>query len=267
MKALEAVITVNAIHDLGLVAWLAVAATFLLAGGVKGVVGLGLPTVAMGLLGLFLPPAQAAVLLLLPSFVTNIWQMGSGGWGAPLWAAARRLWSLQLGVVVGTLCSPVGLSNLDARLGALGLGLALLVYAVCGLGALRLAVPPRWQAWASPLVGVATGVVTAATGVFVFPAVPYLQGLGMDKDRLVQAMGLSFLVSTLALAWRLAADGAMPAASLGTLGLGVLPLLMALLGMGLGQRLRQRLSEARFRRVFFAGMGVVALQLLFKGAA
>jgi hypothetical protein len=187
------------IHDLGLGAWLAVATTFLLAGAVKGLVGLGLPTVAMGLLGLFLPPAQAAVLLLLPSLVTNVWQMG---WGAPLWAAARRLWGLQSGVVLGTVFAPVGLAGLDPQLGALGLGLALLVYAVCGLGSLQLTVPLRWQAWAAPLVGLVTGVVTAATGVFVFPAVPYLQGLGLHKDGLVQALGLTFLVSTLALGWR-----------------------------------------------------------------
>ena len=48
-----------------------IAATFLLAGLVKGVIGLGLPTVAMGLLGLVMPPAQAAALLLVPSLVTK----------------------------------------------------------------------------------------------------------------------------------------------------------------------------------------------------
>lgn len=46
--------------------------TFLLAGFVKGVVGLGLPTVAVGMLGLVMPPAQAAALLVAPSMVTNV---------------------------------------------------------------------------------------------------------------------------------------------------------------------------------------------------
>lgn len=240
----------------------AVAGAFGVGGFVKGVVGLGLPTVSMGLLGLFLPPAQAAVLLLLPSFVTNLWQIG--GW-APLQTALRRTWSLQVGVVIGTVFAPVGLATLDPRIGALGLGAALLVYAVFGLAKLTLAVPLRWQPIASPLVGLATGAVTAATGVFVFPAVPYLQGLGMDKERLVQAMGLSFGVSTLALGWRLAADGAVPALAWGDAASGLLPLAAALLGMGAGQWLRRRLSEATFRRVFFAGIGAVALHLLLKG--
>lgn len=46
-------------------------AVFLLAGFVKGVIGLGLPTVAVGLLSLVMPPVQAAALLILPSMVTN----------------------------------------------------------------------------------------------------------------------------------------------------------------------------------------------------
>ena len=54
---------------------LLVAGTFLFAGLVKGVVGLGLPTVAMGLLGLAMPPVAAAALLLVPSLVTNVWQL------------------------------------------------------------------------------------------------------------------------------------------------------------------------------------------------
>jgi len=41
--------------------------TFLLAGFVKGVIGLGLPTVSMGLLTLVMAPAKAASLLIVPS--------------------------------------------------------------------------------------------------------------------------------------------------------------------------------------------------------
>ncbi len=53
---------------------IATAGAFLLAGFVKGVIGLGLPTVSIGLLGLLMTPAQAAAILVVPSLVTNIWQ-------------------------------------------------------------------------------------------------------------------------------------------------------------------------------------------------
>ncbi|MFZ0847366.1 MAG: sulfite exporter TauE/SafE family protein, partial [Pseudolabrys sp.] len=67
----------------------ATAGAYLLAGFTKGVIGLGLPTVAIGLLGLMMTPAQAAAILVLPSLVTNIWQFTAGG---GLLALVRRLW-------------------------------------------------------------------------------------------------------------------------------------------------------------------------------
>ena len=66
-----------------------IAAIFLLAGLVKGTIGLGLPTVSMGLLGLLMAPAQAAAMLLVPSLVTNVWQLLAGPRFGFLLAAGR----------------------------------------------------------------------------------------------------------------------------------------------------------------------------------
>ncbi len=50
----------------------------MLAGFVKGVLGLGLPTVSMGLLAVAMTPGQAAATLVVPSLATNVWQMVAG---------------------------------------------------------------------------------------------------------------------------------------------------------------------------------------------
>jgi uncharacterized membrane protein YfcA len=228
--------------------WLLIGATFMLAGLVKGVIGMGLPTVAMGMLAIVLPPAQAAAILVVPSLVTNIWQLLAG----PSFAAlARRLWPMMAGVVIGTAAGAGVLAGNVAGLAKIGLGIALMVYAVVGLAGLRLAVTPRHEAWAGPLVGAATGLVTGATGVFVIPAVPYLQAIGLERDDLVQALGLSFTVSTVALALGLLRVDAFATNSAW---ISLLALAPALLGMQLGQWLRQRIAAAAFRRVFFAGL-------------
>jgi len=74
-------------------------ATFFAAGAVKGVTGIGLPTVAMGILGSLLSPLAAASLLIIPSFVTNVWQL----FAAPRFIGiVRRLWTMMAGVVAGT---------------------------------------------------------------------------------------------------------------------------------------------------------------------
>ena len=195
---------------------------FLLAGLVKGVVGLGLPTLAMALLALAMPPAQAAAaLLILPSLVTNVWQMRPWPTLAPM---TRRLWPMQAGVVAGTLC---GAWLLGAPAGAWAmqaLGAALVVYGLWGLSGARVSqVPAGAERVLGPLVGAVTGLVTAATGVFVIPAVPYLQALGLSRDELVQAMGLSFTVSTVALAAGLMLNGQCSAAALSGSALMLLP--------------------------------------------
>ena len=56
-----------------------VAATFLLAGGVKGVIGLGLPTVSLAILTATVGLQPGMALLLVPSFMTNLWQAMVGG--------------------------------------------------------------------------------------------------------------------------------------------------------------------------------------------
>ena len=229
--------------------WAFCALVFTCAGLVKGVVGLGLPTLAMALLALAMPPAQAAALLILPSLVTNVWQMRPWGTLGPL---TRRLGTMQVGVCVGTLAGAWLLGAPAGAWATLALGMALALYGGWGLAAAQLPrVPPAVQRWLGPLVGVLTGGVTAATGVFVIPAVPYLQALGLSRDELVQAMGLSFTVSTVALALGLAANGQYPAAALGASALMLLP---ALVGMQVGQWLRLRLSPQRFRLCFMAAL-------------
>ena len=73
----------------------ATAGAFLLAGLVKGAIGLGLPTVAIGLLGLIMTPAQAAAIMVAPALITNVWQAAVGGNLFPL---IRRIWPMLAGI-------------------------------------------------------------------------------------------------------------------------------------------------------------------------
>ena len=236
--------------------WVLVAAVFVLGGFVKGVVGLGLPTITMGLLSLSMPPAQAAALLVVPSLITNLWQIGGPGFAALL----QRLATMLIGVCAGVALGAGWLNGGAAA--SVGLGVALVVYAGLGLLHWRLHVRPALEPWLGPLVGVATGLVTAATGVFVIPAVPYLQALGMEKDELVRALGLSFLVSTLALGASLGLDGALRGPALIGSALVVAP---ALLGMGAGQWLRGRVKPETFKTLFFSGLLLLGAYLAVRG--
>lgn len=226
---------------------LAACAIFVLAGFIKGVIGLGLPTVSMGLLGLLMPPAQAAALIVVPSLVTNLWQLAAGPKLGPL---IRRLWTLFLAICAGTWAG-AGLLSGDTRAATIGLGVALMLYAIAGLTSAEFVVPKRAEPWLSPLMGFATGFTGAATGVFVLPAVPYFQALGLEKDEFVQALGLSFTVSTLALAVDLTRTGALVPSVAGA---SLAALAPALAGMALGGSVRAKVQPDVFRRWLLLGL-------------
>jgi len=234
---------------------------FLLAGWVKGVVGLGLPTVAMGALGLTMPPVHAAALLVVPSLVTNVWQFMAG---PSAWRIVRRLESMLIFVCAGTAIGIRFLTADTSRVPAIALGAVLALYGFLGLFLPRLSVPLRSEWSLSPIVGAITGILTGATGVFVVPAVPYISALGLTKEELIQALGLSFTVSTVALGIALGSSGGFSPGLLLTSFGAVVP---ALLGMFAGQATRNRIEPVAFRKWFFIAMILVGGYMVVKGLA
>ncbi|HLG80856.1 MAG TPA: sulfite exporter TauE/SafE family protein [Bradyrhizobium sp.] len=232
-----------------------IAAVFLLAGFVKGMLGLGLPTVSMGLLVVAMQPSRALAIVIAPAIITNIWQTFGGPY---LRDILRRLWPLMLCTVIGSLMSAGAMTGPYARYGEVALGLLLVIYAVVGLTQFRLHVAPRYEKWVGGLIGLATGAISAATGVQVIPSVPFIQAIGMEKDELVQALGVFFTVATLALSVNVSASGLLTAA---TAVPATLALACSFAGMFLGQTIRGRMPTDSFRRWFLIGMILLGVYL------
>ena len=228
------------------VLWIAL--SLFCAGAVKGVFGMGMPTVSIGLLSLFMPTVEAATLIVIPTLATNAWQFATGPQPG---AVTARLATLLIGVVIGTVLGIGFLTGSHTALVSIALGSVLILYAVVGLFATRLRVSARAERWASPVIGVATGIVNGATGVSVMPLVPYLSAIDLQREALIQAMGLVFMVAMLALAACLAWTGHFKVASAGASALALFP---AFAGMHAGQLIRQRLHAEVYRKWFFIGL-------------
>jgi uncharacterized protein len=155
--------------------------------------------------------------------------------------------------IIGVLTGHLG-SLADAALGAV-----LALYGAVGIAAPNFTVPAKAERWLAPVVGLVTGLFTGATGVFVIPAVPYLNSLSLAKEELIQALGLSFTVSTVALACALSLSGQFRFAAALSSVFAVVP---ALAGMFIGQRVRDKLQADAFRRWFFAGLVVLGVYMI-----
>ncbi len=241
----------------------AVVGTFLIAGTVKGVIGLGLPSVSLALLTVAIDLPSAMVLLLVPSFVTNVWQAIVGGNGK---AILRRLWPFLTMATITVWLGATALTRIDLSLLSALLGVLLIAYSAANLAGFHLTIATRQEAWAGPLLGTANGILTGMTGSFVVPGVLYLQAIGLSRHLLIQAMGMLFTASTLALAFALQSNKLLTS-ELGILS--VTGLIPAIIGMILGQHIRQMLSEQLFRRVFFVSLlilGAYIIAAVFKGS-
>jgi len=242
--------------ELGTIALVAFA--FLLAGLVKGVVGLGLPSVSLGILAATIGLPQAMAVLIAPSFVTNLWQAVAGG---KTRAILGRIWPFLL---MATLTVWIGTGILArgnvALLTAL-LGVILILYSAINLRHVRVSLPAGREGWLGPVLGAMNGVIGGMTGSFVLPGVLYLQAIGLSRDMLIQAMGMLFTLSTVALGLALGANRLL------TLDLGFLSaaaVLPAMVGMQLGQIIRKRLSDEVFRRVLFIALMALGAYILIR---
>lgn len=226
---------------------------FFAAGVVKGISGMGLPTLSMALLSLIMPPASAATVMLLPSLLTNIAQCMGPHWRM----LTRRLWPLWLSLVLATtLCPLPGLGSANSQVHVALAGI-LVAYGVWGLIKPNLPDPGRHASIAGAMAGTLSGLLTASTGVFVIPLVPYLQSLRLSKSELMQALGLSFTLATLALAARLSHVAAITWTVPSTVAI-----MGAFIGLWMGSALRGHLEQATFQRALYSVFILLGLLML-----
>ena len=151
-----------------------IVATFLLAGTVKGVIGLGLPTVSLALLTATMGLHPAMALMLAPSLVTNIWQAAVGGHFRIIF---KRTWTFLATAMLAVWLGADVLTRVDVSILTALLGVLVITYSLIALAHPHLRLPGTWEPVINPLLGIVNGLFTGMTGTFVFPGVLFLQSL------------------------------------------------------------------------------------------
>ncbi|MEZ5844492.1 MAG: sulfite exporter TauE/SafE family protein [Hyphomicrobiaceae bacterium] len=227
-----------------------IAGAFFLAGLVKGTIGLGLPVVVTAVLAAPLGLKTAVALLVVPGFLTNVWQ---GLVGGRFWELIRRLWPMLAAAVVGIAFGVKALKIADGRMLVALLGTILIVYASIALIRAEMPAPGRHERVLSIPIGAVSGFLFGLMGSYMVPGVLYVQAMRLGRDAFVQALGITFCVISLTLGISLGAERMIGGEHVAVSAAALLP---TIVGMLVGQRLRRHLDEARFRRLFFVGLVV-----------
>ena len=238
-----------------------IAVTFVAAGFVKGVIGLGLPTVTLAVLILPLGLKTSLAIAVIPLVVANLWQALAGPY---LKQIIQRLWPFLLTAIISVWIGIQVLATVRSDYLIAMLGVVLILNSMISFTRYRIPAPaPEHETLWSVICSALGGIMFGMTGNFIVPGVLFLQALGMHRDMLVQALGVTFVLISTTLAISLTSRSLMTSELTIVSLAGLIP---AFFGVWLGTRYRSSISEQQFRRLFFIALLIIGCSLLL-GAA
>ena len=230
-----------------------------MAGGVKGVIGLGLPLTSVSILGSIVDLRTAIAFIAIPVVATNLYQAFEGG---RVLEMLRKYWLINLCSVAGTFIGAQILFIVDPRILTTLLGVVVMIYVAINVTRFRVRISDQAAPWAAPPLGILSGLLTGTTGSVGIPIAIYLQARDVDKESFLRAIALTFLISASMLVVALVQKGAINQVNAMISAVSLVP---AFAGMMIGQNLREYLSEDRFRLLVYVFLMLAAANLIRLG--
>ena len=230
---------------------------FIFAGIVKGFLGIGLPAAAMGLLTLIFPPTEAISLLWLPILFSNMFQFGRARNKREI--AVTYKW-FAAAIFISIFLTSLFINDYPTALLTVAIGVAMVVFSMNLLFGLSLPVGPGrgWQVG----VGIVSGVLGGLSSIWSPPVAMYLMARNTPKDMFIGATGFLFLAGCLPLGAGLVISGLI---TWSVIVKSLLGLLMTLTGFRIGEILRERVSQDRFRQIVLVAFLIMGGRLITTG--
>lgn len=235
---------------------LMIALALVLGGLVKGTIGIGLPIASVAVLSQFLEVPLILALMSLPIVLTNLWQVVHAGRPRE---AAQRFWPVILFLMIFIFLSGLIVVRLDQRLVYSLIGVAILGFAIMNLTRPAGRLEPRSERWAAPLAGALAGVLGGISTIWSPPILMFFIMLRLPKEAFVRALGLVLLSGCFPLILAYVENGILTPRTAALSAAATLP---ALAGQVLGQWLRKRIEEERFRKIVLIALLLSGLNLL-----
>ncbi|NKB54253.1 MAG: TSUP family transporter [Rhizobiaceae bacterium] len=233
------------------------AAIFLLAGIIKGFLGIGLPAAAVGLLTLFVPPAEAIPLLWLPILGTNILQFAHAPQKRKI--VSDYIW-FAMAIMISIFITSMFMADYPTALLTVSIGIAMVVFSTNLLLGIKLPIRSGlgWQIGAGLLAGIFGGLSSIWSPIVAM----YLVARNVPKEQFIGVTGFLFLAGCLPLGAGQFIAGLI---SLPVLLKSLAGLIVVLIGFRIGEEMRKRVSQTQFRNVVLFAFLIMGIRLIAIG--
>ena len=231
---------------------------YVVAASIKGMTGIGFSTSCLPIMALRLDLKVAIPLVIIPSIVSNIVVMVQAG---RFREALRRFWPMYVSSIPGLLIGLSVLVAINIVAAKAILGLVLIVYALWALINKSFFLSEKWERTLKMPAGFCTGFVNGLTGSQVMPSLPYLLSLNLHKNDFVQAINISFTLSSFVMLVGMNRLGYLPSSTLLLAIGGLVPVLTTVYFAG---RLQKRLTGEFHRRMVLGFLLIMGATLLLK---
>lgn len=237
--------------------WLIALLTFVFAGIVKGLVGIGMPTAAISVLAQFTDPRLAIILVMAPGLVANLWQLFRSG---QVRQVVRQFAPFAVLMVFGIWFFAQFAAGLSVQSVLLGVGAVIILFVLASL-ITPPHIPDKYDLPAQLCIGGVAGVMGGLSAIWSPAIVIFLLARNTPRDLYMAATGLLVLLGSISLILGYWQAGALSVQLAGQSTAMVVP---ALIGYSVGEWLRNRLDARQFRNTVLFVFFLMGLNLIRK---
>ena len=220
---------------------------------------MGLPTISLLWLTLSIDIETAITMIVIPAFITNLWQAINGKYFSEL---IQEFWFFLtlsgFSVYLGTYLFFCISTDLATSL----LAVIIIFYSIIVLRGKTFSHPNKYHPLIKPVVFTSNGILTGLTGTLIVPGVFFFTALNYSKEKLLQALGIHFSILSLALGVSKTIHEVTFNSEI--LLLSIYSTVLAFVGMFIGNRVLGGIDETFFRKLFLYSLLIIGILVLVK---
>ena len=232
--------------------------TFIVSGIIKGFLGLGLPSTAMGLLTLVIEPIHAISIMVAPILFSNIFQYARS---SQPYKTFTELKVFALSIIVSIFVTSLFITAYPKSLLTIAIGSSMVIFSLNQWFGFKIQIGPSYSF--QVLVGTLSGVLGGLSSIWSPPVAMYLIARDYNKEDFISATGFLFMVGGIPLGLGLYFAGVL------TFAIAIqsfAALIFVLIGFRIGEYLRSFVNQETFRNSVLVAFIILGSRLIYEGA-